>query len=140
MQNRMQTARANAQAAAQVKETAFFAGLKSKGISSTPSGLCYEILQQGAEKKPAATDLITVNYTGRLLDGKVFDSTTARGKPATFTVNGVIPGWTEALLFMSRGEKCLLVIPPELGYGVRGYPGVIPPNSFLVFEVELIDF
>jgi peptidylprolyl isomerase len=109
-------------------------------LTTTKSGLMFEVLKKGSGGSPSPTSEASVNYTGTLLDGKVFDSTTARGKPATFTVNGVIPGWTEALLFMSRGEKCLLVIPPELGYGVRGYPGVIPPNSFLVFEVELIDF
>lgn len=75
-----------------------------------------------------------------LLDGKVFDSTEARGAPAVLRVDRVIKGWTEALLAMKRGERRMLVIPPELAYGERGYPGVIPPNSFLVFDVQLIDF
>ena len=109
-------------------------------LTTTKSGLMFEVLKKGSGGSPSPTSQVSVNYTGTLLDGKVFDSTTSRGKPATFQVNGVIPGWTEALLFMSRGEKCLLVIPPELGYGARGYPGAIPPNSFLFFEVELIDF
>jgi FKBP-type peptidyl-prolyl cis-trans isomerase len=109
-------------------------------LTTTKSGLMFEVLKKGTGGSPSPTSQVSVNYTGTLLGGKVFDSTTARGKPATFPVNGVIPGWTEALLLMSRGEKCLLVIPPELGYRAQGIPGVIPPNSFLVFEVELIDF
>ena len=109
-------------------------------LTTTKSGLMFEVLKTGSGGSPSPTSRVSVNYTGTLLDGTVFDSTTAGGKPTTFQVNGVIPGWTEALLTMSRGEKRRLVIPPELAYGERGYPGVIPPNSFLVFEVELIDF
>jgi len=109
-------------------------------LTTTTSGLMFEVLKKGSGGAPSPTSQVSVNYTGTLLDGKVFDSTTARGKPATFQVNRVIPGWTEALVAMRRGEKRLLVIPPELGYGAQGYPGVIPPNAFLVFEVELIDF
>jgi FKBP-type peptidyl-prolyl cis-trans isomerase len=109
-------------------------------LTTTKSGLMYEVLKKGSGGSPSPTSQVSVYYTGTLLDGKVFDSTSSRGKPATFQVNRVIPGWTEALVAMTRGEKRLLVIPPELGYGAQGYPGVIPPNSFLVFEVELIDF
>jgi FKBP-type peptidyl-prolyl cis-trans isomerase len=109
-------------------------------LTTTKSGLMYEVLKKGNGASPSASSSVVVNYTGTLLDGKVFDSTSSRGKPATFQANRVIPGWTEALLMMSRGEKVRLVIPPELGYGAQGYPGVIPPNSFLVFEVELVDF
>jgi peptidyl-prolyl cis-trans isomerase A (cyclophilin A) len=109
-------------------------------LTTTKSGLMFEILKKGSGGSPAPTSQVVVNYTGTLLDGKVFDSTTGRGKPATFQVNRVIPGWTEALVSMSRGEKRRLVIPPELAYGEQGYPGVIPPSSFLVFEVELVDF
>ena len=109
-------------------------------LTTTKSGLMFEVLKQGQGGFPSPTSQVSVNYTGTLLDGKVFDSTSTRGKPASFQVNRVIPGWTEALVAMKRGEKVRLVIPPELGYGAQGYPGVIPPNSFLVFEVELIDF
>jgi peptidylprolyl isomerase len=77
---------------------------------------------------------------GQLLDGTTFDSSIDRGKPAVFKVGQVIPGWNEALMAMKKGEKRLLIIPPALGYGTKGYPGVIPPDSWLVFEVELIDF
>jgi FKBP-type peptidyl-prolyl cis-trans isomerase len=113
---------------------------KWPGLTTTKSGLMFEVLKMGTGGSPSPSSQVSVNYTGTLLDGKVFDSTTARGKPATFQVNRVIPGWTEALVAMKRGEKRRLVIPPELAYGEQGYPGVIPPNSFLVFEVELIDF
>ena len=95
-------------------------------LTTTKSGLMFEVLKKGSGGSPSPTSQVSVNYTGTLLDGKVFDSTTARGKPATFQVNRVIPGWTEALVAMSRGEKRRLVIPPELGYGVQGYPGIIP--------------
>ena len=110
-------------------------------LTTTKSGLMFEVLTPGTGASPVATSNVVVKYTGTLLDGKLFDSTDAHGgKPATFQANRVIPGWTEALLLMKRGEKVRLVIPPELGYGAQGYPGVIPPNSFLVFEVELVDF
>ncbi len=110
-------------------------------LTTTKSGLMYEVLTPGTGASPVATSNVVVKYTGSLLDGKVFDSTDAHGgQPATFQANRVIPGWTEALVMMKRGEKVRLVIPPELGYGAQGYPGVIPPNSFLVFEVELVDF
>jgi len=109
-------------------------------LTTTKSGLMYEVLKKGNGGSPSASFQVVVNYTGTLLDGKVFDSTSSRGQPATFQANRVIPGWTEALVMMNRGEKVRLVIPPELGYGAQGYPGVIPPNSFLVFEVELVDF
>jgi len=109
-------------------------------LTTTQSGLMYEILKKGSGGSPPAGARVSVNYTGMLLDGKVFDSTAARGQPAVLQVDRVIKGWTEALLAMKRGERRTLVIPPELAYGARGYPGVIPPNAFLVFDVELIDF
>ena len=83
---------------------------------------------------------VSVHYTGRFLDDRVFDSSVQRGQPAAFRIGEVIAGWNEALLAMKKGEKRLLVIPPELGYGERGYPGAIPPYSFLAFEVELLGF
>jgi FKBP-type peptidyl-prolyl cis-trans isomerase len=109
-------------------------------LTTTKSGLMFEILKKGSGGSPTPTSTVSVNYTGTLLNGKVFDSTESRGKPAVFTVNRVIKGWGEALVSMKRGEKRRLVIPPELGYGAQGYPGAIPPDAFLVFEVELIDF
>jgi cyclophilin family peptidyl-prolyl cis-trans isomerase len=110
-------------------------------LTTTKTGLMYEVLKKGTGGgSPAPTSRVTVNYTGMFLDGKIFDSTSGRGKPAVFQVNRVIAGWGEALVSMTRGEKRRLVIPPEIGYGAEGYPGAIPPNSFLVFEVELIDF
>ncbi|MGA2642548.1 MAG: peptidylprolyl isomerase [Spirochaetia bacterium] len=108
-------------------------------LTTTKSGLMFEVLRKGSGGSPSPASRVSVNYTGTLLDGTVFDSTTA-GQPAAFQVNEVIPGWTEALVLMQRGEKRRLVIPPELAYGARGAPGAIPPNSFLVFEVELLDF
>jgi FKBP-type peptidyl-prolyl cis-trans isomerase len=106
----------------------------------TSSGLRYVVLQKGSGGTPSSGASVTVHYTGSLLDGTQFDSSYKRGAPARFRIGQVIPGWNEALLDMKKGEKRLLIIPPELGYGERGYPGVIPPNSFLVFEVELLDF
>jgi cyclophilin family peptidyl-prolyl cis-trans isomerase len=110
-------------------------------LITTKSGLMYEVLAKGTgEGSPSPGSTVSVKYTGMLLDGKVFDSTEARGSPAVLSVNKVIPGWSEALLSMKRGERRMLVIPPELAYGERGYPGIIPPNAFLVFDVQLIDF
>ncbi len=107
----------------------------------TQSGLRYEILSQGkGSNSPAYGSNVTVHYSGTLLNGKEFDSSYRRGQPAVFAVGQVIEGWNEALQTMKKGEKRILIIPPDLGYGKRGYPGVIPPDSHLVFEVELIDF
>ena len=137
MQNRIQVARAKAQKEAQTTEAAYFANLKSKGISSTPSGLYYEIIQQGSEKKPGPTDSVTVNYTGRLTDGKVFDSSNTPGKPAVFQLNRLIRGWAEGLQLIGVGGKIKLYVPYSLGYGQAGQPK-IPPFSTLEFEVELL--
>lgn len=107
----------------------------------TPSGLRYVVTRKGVgSASPKHGTTVTVHYTGTLLDGKMFDSSVRRGEPAQFAVGQVIEGWNEALVTMTKGEKRTLVIPPELGYGRQGYPGVIPPNSFLVFDVELISF
>jgi FKBP-type peptidyl-prolyl cis-trans isomerase FkpA len=137
MQNRMQAARAAAQKAAESKEAAFFADLKSKGIPSTPSGLYYEIIQPGSEKKPAATDSVTVNYTGHLLDGKVFDSSASKGRPSVFQLNRVIRAWTEGLQLIGEGGKIKLYVPFSMAYGARSQPN-LPAFSTLEFEVELV--
>ncbi len=108
---------------------------------TTPSGLMYVVQKEGDGKKsPKYGQDVTVHYQGYLLNGKVFDSSIARDEPATFKIGQVIEGWNEALQTMSKGEKRTLIIPPELGYGEYGYPGVIPPNSYLIFEVELLSF
>lgn len=111
---------------------------KKAGIEKTPSGLQYRIIEAGAGPTPGTNDEVTVNYTGKLIDGTVFDSSEKQGKPAKFRVNGVIKGWTEALLKMKKGAKWELFIPSDLAYGERGRPS-IPPNSTLVFNVELVD-
>lgn len=111
------------------------------GAVKTKSGLRYVIIKEGqGTDSPKMGKTVKVHYTGTLLNGKMFDSSTMRNEPVQFQVGQVIEGWNEALMTMHRGEKRTLVIPPELGYGVQGYPGVIPPNSYLVFDVELIDF
>lgn len=107
-------------------------------VSVTESGLQYEVLSEAEGPKPKATDEVTVHYTGTLIDGTKFDSSVDRGQPATFPLGGVIPGWTEGLQLMSVGSKYKFYIPSELGYGPRGAGNVIPPNSTLIFEVELI--
>ena len=108
------------------------------GAQSTPSGLRYLTQVDGTGKSPKATDQVTVHYTGKFLDGKVFDSSVQRGQPATFGLNQVIPGWTEGLQLMKEGGKTTFFIPYTLAYGEQGYPGAIPPKSDLIFEVELI--
>ena len=110
---------------------------KKDGIKTLPNGLQYKVLAEGSGKTPQATDSVTVNYRGTFINGTEFDSSYKREKPATFQVNQVIPGWTEALKLMKEGSKWQIFIPPELGYGERG-TGNIPPNSILIFEVELI--
>ncbi|WP_026972183.1 FKBP-type peptidyl-prolyl cis-trans isomerase [Aliagarivorans marinus] len=108
-------------------------------VSVTESGLQYEVLTAAKGDKPAAEDMVTVHYVGSLLDGTEFDSSIARGEPTSFPLNRVIPGWTEGVQLMSVGSKYKFYIPSELGYGEMG-AGSIPPNSVLVFEVELLEF
>ncbi|HVW69594.1 MAG TPA: FKBP-type peptidyl-prolyl cis-trans isomerase [Steroidobacteraceae bacterium] len=110
---------------------------KKKEVVTTASGLQYQVLTQGTGESPKATDTVTVNYKGSLLNGTEFDSSYKRGEPATFPVGGVIPGWTEALQLMKTGGKYQLWIPPKLGYDLQSPPS-IPPGSLLVFEVELL--
>ncbi|MCL2834755.1 MAG: FKBP-type peptidyl-prolyl cis-trans isomerase [Treponema sp.] len=111
---------------------------KKPGVITTASGLEYEVLVQGSGPKPAVTDTVQVNYEGTLTDGTVFDSSYARGEPIEFALNGVIPGWTEGVQLMNVGSTYMLYIPSDLGYG--SYPaGDIPPNSVLIFKVELLD-
>jgi FKBP-type peptidyl-prolyl cis-trans isomerase len=117
----------------------FLAANKSKdGVKTTESGLQYKVLKEGSGAQPKSSDTVTVNYRGTLTDGTEFDSSYKRGQPATFPVGGVIKGWTEALQLMKVGSKFQLFIPANLAYGEQGRPG-IPPNSLLIFEVELMD-
>ena len=117
----------------------FLAENKAKeGVKTTPSGLQYKVIKPGTGKKPQATDTVTVNYRGTLIDGAEFDSSYRRGKPATFPVSGVIPGWTEALQLMEEGAKWQIIIPSKLAYGEQGAGQMIGPNATLIFEVELI--
>jgi FKBP-type peptidyl-prolyl cis-trans isomerase FklB len=111
---------------------------KRDGVTTTATGLQYEVLAEGSGDSPKETDQVTVHYHGTLIDGTVFDSSVERGQPATFPVNGVIPGWVEALQLMKPGAKYKLFIPSNLAYGERGAGGSIGPNATLIFEVELI--
>ena len=109
-----------------------------EAVTTTQSGLQYEVLTQGSGPTPKATDPVRVHYRGTLIDGSEFDSSYDGGQPVTFPLNGVIRGWTEALQLMPVGSKYRIVLPPELGYGERGAPPNIPPNATLIFEVELL--
>lgn len=123
------------------KSAEFLAGNKNaKGVQTTASGLQYRVLRQGAGPRPQSSDRVRVNYQGSLLDGKVFDSSYERGEPVDFALDKVIAGWTEGLALMPIGSKYRFWIPSELAYGEKGTPGgPIPPNSALVFDVELLD-
>jgi len=114
------------------------ANARRPGVKTTKSGLQYKVLNAGSGASPQQTDQVTVNYRGTLLDGTVFDSSYARGRPETFPVKGVIPGWQEALAMMKPGAKWQIFIPPELAYGANS-PPPIPPNSVLTFDVELLN-
>ena len=111
-------------------------------VEPTESGLYYVKTQDGNGEKPAKGDIVMVHYTGKLLDGTVFDSSIERGEPITFPigVGYVIPGWEEGIMMLSKGEKGVLYIPYDLAYGEGGAGGVIPPFANLIFEVELVDF
>jgi FKBP-type peptidyl-prolyl cis-trans isomerase FklB len=118
----------------------FLAANKNKpGVVTLPSGLQYTIVQAGTGPKPALTDMVRVHYHGTLIDGKVFDSSVERGQPIELAVNGVIPGWTEALQLMPVGSKWKLFIPSNLAYGDQQASPLIAPGSTLIFEVELLD-
>ena len=109
-----------------------------EGVVDLPSGLLYQVLNEGSGKKPTAADTVECHYEGRLIDGTVFDSSYKRGESATFPLNGVIAGWTEGVQLMSEGAKYRFFIPYQLAYGERGAGQAIPPFAALVFDVELI--
>ena len=111
---------------------------KKEGVKTTASGLQYKVLKSGSGVSPKKTDSVKVHYHGTLIDGKVFDSSVQRGEPVSFPVEGVIPGWVEALQLMKVGDKWQLFIPSKLAYGERSPDPVIGPNATLVFEVELL--
>ncbi|MBA9079400.1 FKBP-type peptidyl-prolyl cis-trans isomerase [Rufibacter quisquiliarum] len=109
-----------------------------EGVNTLPSGLQYQVLASGSGKTPSGSSNVTTHYHGTLIDGTVFDSSYERGEPATFPVNGVIAGWTEALQLMKEGDKWRLYIPSNLAYGARGAGADIGPNATLIFDVELL--
>jgi len=111
---------------------------KKEGVKTLPSGLQYKVIKSGSGKKPKLDDTVTTHYRGSLIDGTEFDSSYRRGKPVTFPVNQVIPGWTEALQLMEEGAKWELFVPSNLAYGEKGAGNEIGPNATLIFEVELI--
>jgi len=112
---------------------------KKEGVKTTASGLEYKVLKEGTGAQPKATDMVTVNYRGTLIDGTEFDSSYKRGQPATFPLNGVIKGWTEGLQLMKAGSKYQFFVPSNLAYGERAVGAEIAPNATLIFEVELLE-
>ena len=115
------------------------ANSKKEGVTTLDSGLQYEVMNEGSGEKPSLTSTVTTHYHGTTIDGKVFDSSVQRGSPASFPVNGVIAGWTEALQLMPVGSKWKLFVPSDLAYGERGAGEAITPHATLIFEVELLD-
>lgn len=111
---------------------------KREGVKTTASGLQYEVLESGNGAQPTANDRVEVHYTGKLIDGTVFDSSVERGVPATFGVTQVIPGWVEALQLMHEGDQWRLYIPSDLAYGPNGAGGLIGPDTTLIFDVQLL--
>jgi FKBP-type peptidyl-prolyl cis-trans isomerase FklB len=139
VQEYMQKAMERKSGKAKEESAAFLAANKTKErVIVTASGLQYKVITTGKGKAPGPSSSVTVHYTGKLVDGSVFDSSVERGEPATFTVNQVIAGWTEALQLMHEGDKWMLFIPYSLAYGERGAGPQIPGYSTLIFEVELI--
>lgn len=136
LQNRQQ----EMQAAQRQKGTKFLAdNAENEGVKTLEGGVQYKVLTSGEGLSPKLTDTVKVHYTGKLINGRVFDSSVQRGEPATFRVNQVIKGWQMALQEMKVGDKWMLYIPSDLAYGERGSQGAIGPNEVLVFEVELLD-
>lgn len=139
IQDYLNDLQAKAEEAARAAGKAFLEENKKKAeVKETPSGLQYVVEKEGEGAQPTAEDEVTVHYTGKLLDGTVFDSSVNRGEPATFPLNRVIPGWTEGVQLMKEGAKYTFFIPSDLAYGPQGIPGAIPPHSTLIFDVELI--
>ncbi len=139
LRGKMEAQRQEQGDANQKEGDAFLAANKTKpGVVALPSGLQYKILKEGTGPKPTASDSVTCNYKGTLINGTEFDSSEKHGGPATFPVSGVIKGWTEALQLMPVGSKWQLFIPPSLAYGARGAGGDIGPNATLIFDVELL--
>ncbi|WP_180103130.1 FKBP-type peptidyl-prolyl cis-trans isomerase [Acinetobacter sp. YH12126] len=139
-QQEMQNKQLESNKQAQSSSDNFLTENKSKaGVKTTASGLQYLTTKEGTGRQPQATSVVKVHYTGKLVDGTVFDSSVQRGEPIEFPLNQVIPGWTEGLQLMKEGGKATLYIPSNLGYGAQGVPGTIPPNSTLIFDVELIE-
>ena len=134
-----QASEAKAAEAGEVGKTYLAENAAREGVTVTDSGLQYETLQESDGAKPTLEDTVTVHYVGTLLDGSEFDSSIARGEPASFPLKGVIPGWTEGLQLMSVGSKYRFVIPADLAYGERGAGQSIGPGETLVFEVELLE-
>jgi len=135
----LQAARAKADAAKISEEKTWLDHhAAQKGVKVTPSGLQYEVVQEGTGARPVAQDTVEVNYVGSFTDGKTFDSSIERGEPAVFRLDRVIPAWTEGLQLMTVGSKYKFTIPSKLAYGADGAGGVIPPYATLVFEVELL--
>ena len=134
--------RAEAAKMADVNEAAGKKFLEENGkrveVKTTASGLQYEVIKEGDGEQPTAQDQVEVHYTGKLIDGTVFNGSVERGMPATFGVTQVIPGWVEALQLMKAGSKWRLFIPSQLAYGPQGAGGVIGPNATLIFDVELL--
>ena len=112
---------------------------KKRGVKVLPSGLQYKVIKNGTGKNPTAASKVKVHYRGTLINGKEFDSSYKRNAPAEFNLNQVIPGWTEGLQLMKKGGKWQFFIPPNLGYGARGAGADVPPNSALIFEIELLE-
>lgn len=141
IQQYMQKAMQEMYAANKAAGEAFLSeNFNKEGVKTTLSGLQYEVIAEGEGAKPGPTSQVTVHYHGTLIDGTVFDSSIQRGTPATFGVNQVIKGWTEALQLMNKGAKYRLYVPQELAYGANAPGGAIQPYMTLIFDVELIDF
>ena len=122
----------------QASDAFLAANAKKDGVKSTDSGLQYKILTPGTGASPKASDTVTVDYEGKLIDGTVFDSSYKRGKPVSFPLSGVIPGWTEGVQLMKEGATWEFYIPADLAYGKAGAPGAIGPNQALIFKIHLI--
>lgn len=140
MQQRMEIIRTQKAAMQIEKNEAFVKELEANAaIQKSESGLYYEIIESGDDQRATRADQVKVHYTGTLIDGTVFDSSVERGQPATFPVSGVVPGFAEGVQLVGKGGKVKLYIKPELGYGERGAGGAIPPNAFILFDVEMLE-